>query len=183
MSRHSFSVNLDVVIRPGREDDLPALEWFGMFARQRRLIRRVFAEHERGESLLLVAEVNTEASGQLWASVHRRRRRGGGVGEIWAVRVMPCLQRRGIGERLVRAGEEWLRARGCARAEVNVELDNPGGLRFWLRLGYRLAGTRRAGDAEGPSDRRMQWILGKDLRTRAPQPRRGTVRREAALRA
>lgn len=181
MPRDSFSVNLDVVIRPGREDDLPALEWFGMFARQRRLIRRVFAEHERGESLLLVAEVNTEASGQLWASVHRRR--GGGVGEIWAVRVMPCLQRRGIGERLVRTGEEWLRARGCARAEVNVELDNPGGLRFWLRLGYRLAGTRRAGAADGHADRRMQWILGKELRARAPQPRREPARRETTLRA
>jgi ribosomal protein S18 acetylase RimI-like enzyme len=164
----SFSVRLDVVIRPCREADLPALEWFGLFTPHRPLIRSVFEQQERGDALMLVAEVNGASSGQLWVDLAQRRSEH--VAEIWAVRVMPCLQGHGIGARLVAAAETTLLERGYRRVELTVEIDNPGARRVYERLGYALERTRPAADAPGAPDRgeRLQWVLAKDLRPAPP---------------
>jgi ribosomal protein S18 acetylase RimI-like enzyme len=160
----SFPVRLDVVIRPCREADLPALEWFGLFAPHRQMIRRVFEQQRRGEALMLVVEANGEPSGQLWIDL-RRGDEDGQVGEIWAVRVLPCLQRRGIGTRLVAVAEALLRERGFARAQLRVETDNPAARRLYERLGYALAGTAAASSGPGavPDDAGIQWVLAKTL--------------------
>lgn len=150
-----FRVQLDVTIRPCREADLPALEWFGLFAAHRPLIRQVFEAHRQGRALMLVAEANGEASGQLWVELARTD----GCAVLWALRVLPCLQRRGIGARLIAAAESQLRQRGFTRAEIAVETDNPGARALYERLGYKLAGTRRSSDPT-PS---LQWILSKEL--------------------
>ena len=166
MAQHcdSFPVRLDVVIRPCREADLPALEWFGLFAPHRQMIRRVFEQQRRGEALMLVVEANGEASGQLWVHLRTGDEDGQQVGEIWAVRVMPCLQRRGIGTRLVAVAEDLLRERGFARAQLRVETDNPAARRLYERLGYALAGTAAANDGPGADDdSRTQWVLAKTL--------------------
>jgi len=163
-----FPVCLEVVIRPCRETDLPALEWFGLFARG--LIRSVFEQHQRGEALMLVAEVGGEASGQLWIDLQRRRAEG--AGELWAVRVLPCLQGQGIATRLVAAAEQALRARGFRAAALTVEIDNPRARRLYERLGYVLDGTRLAGDPPDvpEQDRRPQWNLIKQLGAATPPP-------------
>ena len=160
----SFPVRLQVVIRPCREADLPALEWFGLFAPHRPLIRRVFDQQLRGNALMLVAEANGEPSGQLWIDMARRRNQR--IGEIWAVRMLPCLQRLGIGARLMSAAQAELIERGFERAELAVETGNPGARRFYERLGYVLTATTTTDDANGspPFDRRTQWVLAKTLR-------------------
>lgn len=152
----TFTVCLNVVIRPCREADLPALEWFGLFAPHRQLIRRVFEQHRRGEALMLVAEVNGEASGQLWIDMQRHKEER--IGEIWAVRILPCLQRLGIGTRLIAVAETLLLERGFEQAQLAVETDNPAARRLYERLGYVLAGTTT------PDDGRTQWVLAKTLR-------------------
>jgi ribosomal protein S18 acetylase RimI-like enzyme len=160
----NFAVTLDIVIRPCREDDLPALEWLGLFAAQRPLIRRIFQQHRRGTALMLVVQANGEPSGQLWAGMQHAD--GKRVGVIWAVRVMPCLQRLGIGSRLMTAAEAALLDRGFARAQVDIEMENTAARQFYEKLGYRLAGTSVAGHVPGspPDDGRPQWVFAKQLR-------------------
>jgi GNAT superfamily N-acetyltransferase len=157
-----FSICLDVVIRPAEETDLPALEWFGLFAGHRGLIRRVFEQHQHGAAIMLVAQVNHEPSGQLWVDLAQRV----DTGVIWAVRVLPCLQRRGLGTRLLDAAEAMLLERGIAQAELTVEIDNPRARHLYERLGYRFAGTTFAVDPPDATNRagRTQWRLVKTLR-------------------
>jgi ribosomal protein S18 acetylase RimI-like enzyme len=84
--------------------------------------------------------------------------------------VLPCLQNRGIGARLMAAAEQPLREQGYTGVELGVEKDNPGARRFYERLGYRLAGvahgeyqytTPGGAAATMPID---EWILRKELR-------------------
>src|SRR3954466_11064209 len=103
-TRHdSFRVCIDVHVRPCVESDLGALEWFGMFVHDRPLIRSVFDQHRRREPLMLVVEAKGETSGQVW--IELRTKGTERVGVIWALRVLPPLQRRGIGMRLIDAAE------------------------------------------------------------------------------
>lgn len=172
----TFSVCLDVIIRPCRARDLPALEWFGLFESHRGLIRAVFERQREGEAMMLVVEANGEPSGQLWIDLSRRRRDATGV--IWAVRVLPCLQRLGIGTRLMDTAEAILRRDGFERSEVTVELDNEGARRLYERLGYTVTGSILASHPPGavvtsdcedsgePVTR--QWVLQKELQADCP---------------
>jgi ribosomal protein S18 acetylase RimI-like enzyme len=134
---------------------------FGLFTPQRPLIRKVYEEHRRGAAMMLVAEVNGETSGQLWIAFHPAQ----GVGEIWALRVLPCLQRKGIGTRMLAAAEALLRERGFARVELAVEVDNAGAHRLYERLGYRPADRRRGPELPDLSGRPAgtQRVLAKQL--------------------
>ncbi len=143
-----FSVSLEVVIRPCRRQDLPALDWFGLFARQRPLIRSMFRRHRQGKSIMLVVEANGAVSGQAWVDLDRYP--GRPVAVLWALRVLPCLQKLGIGSRLVAACEEEARRRGYRVMELAIDADNPGALRLYHRLGYRPAGGPPPGC--GPAD-------------------------------
>ena len=153
-----MQVSLSVVIRPCVEADLPALEWFGLFESHRELIREVFEHQQRGEALMLVAEVNGAASGQAWGDLSRRQAR---LAELWAVRVMPCLQGCGIGARLVAVTESLAAECGIETMQVAVETDNTVTCGFYERLGYRAAGTRLARHRTGEVSE--QWVLTKSL--------------------
>src|SRR4051794_19281988 len=61
-----FNVELDVTIRQCEETDLSAMEWFGMFAQDRQIIREAFLEQEKGMSVILIAVVNGLPAGQVW---------------------------------------------------------------------------------------------------------------------
>jgi ribosomal protein S18 acetylase RimI-like enzyme len=162
-----FRVALDIVIRPCRAEDLPTLEWFGLFEPHRQIIRETFDRHRRGEVVMLVADVNGVPSGQAW--IDARREGAGPAGVLWAVRVFPCLQNCGIGSRLIAAAEHVLRAHDCHFVEVQVEKDNPAARRLYERLGYQVFGERRedyhfttpdGSRATLPLD---QWVLQKAL--------------------
>lgn len=163
-----FTVRLPVAIRPCRREDLPTLEWFGLFTPQRRILLDTFERHERGEAVMLVAEANGVASGQAWIDPTRRERDATGV--IWAVRVFPCLQRLGIGARLMDAAEWILRARGFERVEVTVQKHNTGARRFYERRGYRVEGEVRdelryvTPDGLRVREPMDQWVMRKDLK-------------------
>jgi ribosomal protein S18 acetylase RimI-like enzyme len=158
-----FCVELDVVIRHCRAGDLPALEWFGLFTPQRPLIHDVFAAHLRGDAVMLVAQVNGEASGQAWIDLRRGQPRR--AAELWAVRVLPCLQRRGIGRRLVAVAEREALLAGCPAIELAVERDNPRARQLYESLGYCRCGTTIASARPGAAPGgRPQWLLVKQLR-------------------
>jgi hypothetical protein len=74
-------------------------------------------------------------------------------GWIYYLAVAPSCQRGGIGSRLMRAAEAWLRERGIRKVELMIRNTNTEVTAFYARLGYSaepvtvmsrwLDGTRR----------------------------------------
>ncbi len=67
----------------------------------------------------------------------------------------PAARGRGLGERIMRALDAAVLAAGGNRLELLVQDTNPGGLRFWTRLGFTPVVPPRGGDG--------QQVLGRDL--------------------
>jgi ribosomal protein S18 acetylase RimI-like enzyme len=159
---------LEVTIRLCVETDLPHLEWFGLFTPHRGIIRSAFDGQMRGDTAMLVADINGFPAGQVWIDFRKRRAEGRAL--LWAVRVMPPFQRAGLGARLIGAAERLIHSRDVPAAEAGVERDNAVARRFYERLGYRLAGTERGSYSfttpEGVTRivPRDEWVLVKTLR-------------------
>ena len=64
-----FSVPARLEIRLCREADLPQLEWFGMYSEHREIIRSTYESQERGETAMLVADLNGFPAGQVWINL------------------------------------------------------------------------------------------------------------------
>jgi len=162
-----FTVSLSLTIRPCIEEDVPALEWFGMFTPHRELLAQAWARCRTGDNPMLVADLDGFPVGQVWIDLARRVPEP--VGMIWALRVLPCLQRLGIGARLLAAAEAEIRRRGRQIAEIGVEKENPDARRLYERLGYRAAGEEledfKYTTPWGEERREVvdQWILRKHL--------------------
>lgn len=162
-----FRMELEVIIRECTEEDLPRLEWFGLFTAHRGLIERAWRRHRRGENLFLVAEAQGFPVGQVWVDLTRKAAESAGL--VWALRVFPLFQGRGVGTRLMGAAEQAMRARGVPISEVGVEKDNPGARRLYERLGYRVVSEWREEydyiTPEGHTVRALteQWVLHKRL--------------------
>lgn len=52
----------------------------------------------------------------------------------------PSWRGHGLGERVYKRLEEWVRACGGAAIHLIVQEQNPGALRFWQRMGFELRG-------------------------------------------
>jgi ribosomal protein S18 acetylase RimI-like enzyme len=136
-----FSVEVPVRIRPCSADDVPALEWDALFTHQRQIFAEAYARQQRGEGVLLVADVAGRPAGQAWVDLVRKEPEG--IGVISSVRVVPLLRGAGIGRRLVQAAERILAGRGFGVAEIGVERGSGETQRLYERLGYRVAGRVR----------------------------------------
>ncbi len=159
-SRRRFTVTVDVEIRPARAEDLEALEWMGLFAPHRNIIRATFDAQERGEALMLLGIAGGFPIAQIWIDFVRHRPQQ--IATIWAVRTFSPLQGSGIGTHMMAAAEDAIRVRGVERAELQVERDNAAGKRFYRRLGWRAA--RRApveGEAAGDGDVKTRSAAGE----------------------
>ncbi len=137
----TVTLELDIAIRPARRDDLPRLEWFGLYTHYRRLFLRSFEEQLRGQRLMLVADHNNYPIGQIFihlpdaqSSFGRPRRRG----YLYALRVLDPFQGHGLGTHLILAAESILRERGYRWAVIAVAKDNAGARRLYERLGYAV---------------------------------------------
>lgn len=131
-----WMVRIQVRIRPCVRADLPKLEWFGMFAPHQGLIKEAFERQEKGENLMLVAEVNDFPAGQIWIDLARKRAEAAGV--LWAMRVFPAMQKLGIGSRLLQAAEAVLAAGHYDWAELSVTKENPSAKQWYERRDYRV---------------------------------------------
>lgn len=58
-------------------------------------------------------------------------------GWLYYLAVDPAAQKRGLGARMVRHAEEWLRARGVPKMQLLVRETNLGVRDFYQRLGYQ----------------------------------------------
>jgi ribosomal protein S18 acetylase RimI-like enzyme len=130
-------IELDIHFRLAIEDDLPALEWMGLFTRQREIIAGAFEAQQEGDGAMLFAIAGEFPIGQAWLDFAPEHPR------IWAVRIFPPLQGAGLGGALMAEAEALAEARGADAVEVGVEWDNAGARRFYDRLGYRPVGAAR----------------------------------------
>jgi ribosomal protein S18 acetylase RimI-like enzyme len=157
-----------VTIRRCRQEDLPGLEWFGMFTAHRELIGTAYERQRLGEVVMLVASVNGFPAGQVWVDLVRPGPPS--TGRVWALRVLPVMRGLGLGTRLLAAAEKVVRVRRLIAAEIGVEKHNPRARLLYERLGYIVTreeleeyeystpdGVRK----RVPVD---QWILRKALR-------------------
>lgn len=167
-----MTLTVDMTIRLCVESDLPALEWMGLFAPHRGVIREAFDAQQRGDGLMVLGIAGGFPIGQVWIDLARKRAEG--VAVLWAVRTFHPLHGTGIGRHLMRVAERLLRERGIARAELGVERGNATARRFYERLGWRVTGTLHetfrfvtpeGRTAEEPMD---QWLMAKELVSAAP---------------
>ena len=63
--------------------------------------------------------------------------RGYPIGYLGRLAVDPTLRRQGLARRLMLTGEDYVRARGLARVEVNVRIALTGNIALFQSLGYR----------------------------------------------
>lgn len=129
----------DVSLREAREDDLPKLEWFGVYTHYRHVYRRTFTDRRR---LMLVADFHDFPIGQVFVyfvgkrrPIARRR-----IGYLYALRVMTPFQGHGIGTRLIHEAEARLQARDCRWAVIAAAKENIRARQLYERLGYEVYG-------------------------------------------
>jgi ribosomal protein S18 acetylase RimI-like enzyme len=176
VTHEPFSISLQLIVRAARDADLPCLEWFGSFAAHREILARMLRMQQQGDGLLLLAAIDEFPVAQVALDLEQRRAER--VGRLWALRVFPFLQGKGIGSRLIAAAEQSLVEAGFAVAEIGAEKWNGAARRLFERLGYRVTRelrepysyrTPQGDQVDAVSD---QWMLEK------PLPARGRGREE-----
>lgn len=139
-------IGLRVVIRPGLEADLPALEWEGEYRHYRQVYRRAMEEARLGHRMLLLAEVEELVVGQIFIQLRDSDLSGkvhAPYGYMHAFRVREAYRNCGIGTQLVRQAERAMRMRGCERSTLAVVIENLRALKLYERLGYEIVGRDR----------------------------------------
>jgi ribosomal protein S18 acetylase RimI-like enzyme len=131
-----FVITLPVSIRSCRPTDLANLEWFGLLTEYRQTIAEAFRRFQKGEILMLVAEVDRFPAGQVWVDLTKLRE--GAIGVLWALQVFIPFQNLGIGTALIAAAEERLKTLDFLISELGVEKDNVQAKQLYERLGYEV---------------------------------------------
>ena len=169
--KNRFPLELELEIRQCARQDLPQLEWFGLYTEHRQLIQEAFRRQQAGEVIMLVADLDGFPVGQAWLDLSARS--ADSVGVIWALRVIPLLRNHGIGTHLIITAERLLSERGYRWSELTVDQDEPRARRLYERLGYRSAGASKGllsyttPEEKSVALNLQLWILRKRLR---PKP-------------
>jgi ribosomal protein S18 acetylase RimI-like enzyme len=144
-----------VQIRPALPADLEKLtRTFGPF------LGHAYAERARQAGAVLVGVTGRAAVAAVFVSTGPPDEaeivdRIGRVPMLHRLNVAAGYRRRGVGTQMIDAAERMLRAAGCSRLAVGVDLENDGAARLYRRLGYRewpyglLKTFREHGDEAG----------------------------------
>jgi aminoglycoside 6'-N-acetyltransferase I len=113
----------------------------------RQEIERYFAGAAREPLAVFLAEVAGENGAEVAGLIELSLRAyaegcdSSPVGYVEGWYVLPRWRRRGLGRALLRAGEDWARARGCRETASDTEAGNRRSRRAHLRAGYTEVGT------------------------------------------
>ncbi len=130
-----------VIVRPVLWRDLPALEWEGEYQHYRRVFRANYDDMLRGQRMMWVAEAEDRLVGQVFVqmlSADPNYADGARRAYLYAFRVRPDWQGRGLGTRLMATAEEDLFKRGFRVAVIAAGRDNLRARSLYERLGYRV---------------------------------------------
>ena len=81
----------------------------------------------------------------------------GDLGVLWDLRVAPDARRRGIGQALVTAAEEWALAEGLQEMKIETQNVNAAACRLYARCGYRLAEAHPSAYPDLPGEVQLIW--------------------------
>ena len=136
------------VVRPARKQDVePAVGLErtcfgdGGFSLTKRQLQYL---HRRPTAEFMVAEQGGAIVGEGVALVRKHKSRHSEnslSGRIYSLAVHPACRGQGVGEALVRALIDALRARGVRRVYLEVETSNAGAVRLYERMGFKKIGT------------------------------------------
>lgn len=128
----------DVVIRAVRGSDLDALEALEKKTFETdRLSRRSFRRWINGEHrAFLVATINAKLVGYILIILHR----GTSLARLYSIAVDSDIRGRGLGRRLLVAGEKAARDAGRIDMRLEVRKDNTGAIQLYESMGYHRFG-------------------------------------------
>jgi aminoglycoside 6'-N-acetyltransferase I len=139
-----------VTVRPGRLADAGGLARLrhalwpdGSEAEHRREVVRFFETRQTGAVLVAEDPSGLVGFAELSIRPYAEGCESGRVGFLEGWYVVPEARRRGIGRRLVAAGEEWASAAGCTEFASDAEADNELGAAAHRRLGFEEVGLIR----------------------------------------
>jgi ribosomal protein S18 acetylase RimI-like enzyme len=132
----------DVVIRPARKNDLPALEWDGEFRHFRLVYANAYDRMVKGTSMIWIAELPIEGLiGQVFLQLVSDRPElsdGWQRAYLYSFRIKPLYQNNGLGTQMVKVVEDYLLSKHFTRITLNVAKDNLGAIRLYQRLDYHI---------------------------------------------
>lgn len=156
-----FTIEVPVLIRPCEQGDLRRLEWSGVFAQDRDVLRQAYFRQRCGTAIMLLAVAADALAGHVWIDFTRI---ASSRVTLWALRVVPSLRNFGIGAQLLGVAEEHAVHRGARWIDLTVDRRNLDALRFYERHGFAIV---RASDVNGrgPEDGGANdcWLLTKAI--------------------
>ncbi|MBM3190895.1 MAG: GNAT family N-acetyltransferase [Chloroflexi bacterium] len=134
----SIQGNGEVLVRAGAEEDLAAIVAVdaAAFAPFWRVNAPILREGLGRNQRLLVAELHGDIVGYVLAHL------GGRDGYVSRLAVLPALQGRGIGARLLTEALAAMARSGLRSASLNTQEDNSPSRRLYERLGFEATGSR-----------------------------------------
>ena len=128
-------------IRHIQRRDLPDLEWEGEYTHFRRLFREIYNNARLGKAILWGVEHSVAGLiGQVFVQLNSARNElANGIDRayLYSFRVKKPYRNLGIGSHLLQTVEKDLMRRNYVWSTLNVGLENPRGLQFYLRHGYQ----------------------------------------------
>ncbi|MEX0785795.1 MAG: GNAT family N-acetyltransferase [Dehalococcoidia bacterium] len=124
-----------LAIRPLEQHDLPSLS--DILGLSRHHIEGRWRERQAGAHTMLVAELDAAFAGSV---SFEARDDVPGLMHLFALAVVPELQGRGIGARLIESVEDEARDQALLGVYLGVAIDNQDALRLYERLGYGRVG-------------------------------------------
>ena len=88
-------------------------------------------------SLLVAEDAPDKPAGYVFTSTHEDYFTHERHAHVEVLAVEPAARRRGVGQTLMAAAEEWARSRGYRRITLNVFAQNERARQFYDRLGYQ----------------------------------------------
>ena len=138
--RHSILSSLH--IRTLLEEDLPALEWDGMYTHYRELFQIAYHRLSSKRGLAWVVDLPDKGIiGQVFIQLTCQRPEladGRRRAYLYSFRVKPAYRRLGIGKTLLNHAEDELRKRNISFVTLNVSRDNTDAIRLYKKHGYEI---------------------------------------------
>lgn len=138
-----------ILVRRLKVSDLPALEAIetklmqrqprrqGWLVGFRKMVERTLAEEPEG---LLIADVDDKVVGSAIARQQGKHPMSGlRYGHIYNISVDPDAKAAGVGVRLLRECEAYLRSRGCASVQLSLPVDAVDQAEMFKNAGYTVA--------------------------------------------
>jgi ribosomal protein S18 acetylase RimI-like enzyme len=142
------SVKQDILsslqIRSLKEEDLPALEWDGMYTHYRELFQIAYQRIASHRGLAWVVEIPDKGIiGQVFIQLTCQRpelANGRTHAYLYSFRIKPTYRRMGIGKTVLNFVDGNLLARNYQFVTLNVSKENLDAIRLYERHGYRTIG-------------------------------------------